>query len=112
MTTVDHSAELIQRTTTDPRLTLLSRLMLRLCVPTLILLLWSAASLLSPGIASVLPPPHQVVASLWHEAIAGPLLLHIAVSLVRALGGFIVAGCVGVSLGLLMSQSRTGRYLL
>jgi ABC-type nitrate/sulfonate/bicarbonate transport system permease component len=112
MTTINHGAELIQQPKTDPRLTLLSRLLLRLCVPTLILLLWSSASLLSPGIASVLPPPQQVLTSLWHEAIAGTLLLHIAVSLVRALGGFIVAGCLGVALGLLMSQSRTSRYLL
>ena len=88
------------------------RLLLRLAVPVLLLLLWSAASLVAPDIASVLPPPHQVLASLWHEAIAGSLGLDIGVSLLRALGGFVLAASVGVALGLLMSQSRVIRYLL
>ena len=112
MATIDQNAELTERPAAGARYGVFSRLMVRLCLPALFVLLWSAASLATPGIASVLPPPHHVLASLWHEAIAGRLFLHIAVSLLRALGGFALAGSVGVALGLLMSQSRVIRYLL
>jgi len=91
---------------------MLGRLALRLSLPVLLLAIWSAVSLSSPNIASVLPPPYRVLASLWHEAVAGPLFLHIGASLLRALGGFALAGSIGVALGLLMSQSRVVQYLL
>ncbi len=113
MTTVDHSAALTgQPTPAGARHGMLGRLLLRLGLPALLLLLWSATSWWPPAVAPVLPPPHQVLASLWNEAITGPLFLDVAVSLLRALGGFVLAGSVGVALGLVMSQSRVIRYLL
>jgi ABC-type nitrate/sulfonate/bicarbonate transport system permease component len=112
MTTINHSAETTARRAAGATSALLSRVLLRLCIPALLLLVWSAASVSAPGIASVLPPPHQVLASLWHETITGPLLLDAAVSLLRALGGFLVSGGIGVGVGLLMSQSRVIRHLL
>ena len=90
----------------------IGRLALRLSLPALILLIWSGVSAASPDIASVLPPPTTVLLALWHEAVAGQLLLHIGASLLRAVGGFLLAGSVGIALGLLMSQSRIIRYLL
>lgn len=88
------------------------RLALRLCIPALLLTVWSAISLSDPSISAVLPPPYAVLTALWHEAVAGPLLSDVGTSLVRALGGFILAGSLGVGLGLIMSQSQIIRYLL
>ena len=90
----------------------LAGLTLRLAVPVLLLLAWTAASLSSSQIAAVLPPPAVVLASLGREAMSGALFLHIGASLLRAAGGFALAGTLGVGLGLLMSQSRVIRHLL
>ncbi len=113
MTTIDHNTGLTKPQLIGARAPgLLGGWMLRLYVPALFLALWSAVSLSMPGNASTLPPPHQVLTALWRETITGTLPTHVGVSLLRAFGGFVVAGGVGMALGLLMSQSRVIQYLL
>ncbi len=75
------------------------------------LLAWWVASA-SPAIATVLPSPHRVVAALLRETASGALVGHLLASLERAFGGFVIAGVVGVGLGLAMSQSTLLRRLL
>src|SRR5690606_21109096 len=72
----------------------------------LLLLLWTIVSTSSPSVASVLPSPVDVLAALWQQAASGELAGHLGASLGRAAVGFLVAGLVGVALGLVMSQSR------
>lgn len=80
---------------------------LRLVLPTIILIVWSMASRSSPGVADVLPPPERVLAALWELTLTGQLPAHLAASLGRALAGFAVATVIGVTIGFVMSQSRT-----
>lgn len=84
----------------------LQTLAVRLVLPILLLLLWTIVSTSSPSVASVLPSPVDVLAALWQQAASGELAGHLGASLGRAAVGFLVAGLVGVALGLVMSQSR------
>ena len=88
------------------------RALLRLFLPFSFLLTWWLASTASPGIAAVLPPPQQVLGALFQEALSGALASHIFASLLRAFGGFVIAGLLGVCLGLAMSQFRLLRSLM
>ncbi len=86
-------------------------MILRLILPVVLLLVWWAASSSSPVIASVLPAPHRVVMALFGEAANGTLGRNVLASLERAFGGMAIAGSVGISLGLAMSQSPIVRGL-
>lgn len=85
---------------------------IRLVLPMLLLLTWTAASVSSPQVAAVLPSPIDVIAALWQQAASGALMGHVAASLGRAAAGFFFAGVIGVALGLIMSQSRMMREIL
>lgn len=79
---------------------------LRLAPPTALIAVWWFVSSTTPSVAAVLPTPVAVVAALWELALSGELFGHVAASLERAFVGFFVAGIIGISIGLLMSQSR------
>ncbi len=85
---------------------------LRLIFPTAVVALWYEATLGQIGANNVLPPPQDVLSALWREALAGTLIGHIGYSLLRAFVGFLLAGAVGLGLGLLMSQWRVVRDIL
>ncbi|MBI4507383.1 MAG: ABC transporter permease [Chloroflexi bacterium] len=53
----------------------------------------------------LLPPPPTVVRSMVEMLIEGTLLVHVAVSLARAVGGFLLATVIGVPLGIFMGRS-------
>jgi NitT/TauT family transport system permease protein len=53
-----------------------------------------------------LPPPTDVVATLWNLAASGDLFSDIETSLTRALGGFAIAVALGVPLGIMMGRFR------
>jgi len=91
---------------------LYSPLVLRSILPISLLIFWWLVSASSPEVASVLPPPQKVLTTLFKEAVTGELLGHILASMERAVGGFVIAGLVGVSLGLAMSQFRLFRQML
>ena len=84
----------------------------RLILPISLLITWWVVSSASPGIDLVLPAPHRVLGALFREASSGALALHIFASLERAIGGFAIAGLLGIGLGLAMAQFRLLRYLL
>ena len=85
---------------------------LRLILPMAVVALWYEATLGQIGANNVLPPPQDVLSALWREALAGTLIVHIGYSLLRAFVGFLLAGAVGLGLGLLMSQWRLVREIL
>ncbi len=93
-----------RRAAGEPR-TRMQVLALRLALPLVLVALWAMAAH-SPGVAPVLPGPEAVLATLWQMTTSGELFVHVAASLQRAFAGFVVAGIIGVTIGLAMSQSR------
>ena len=87
-------------------------MMLRLIAPAAVLVAWSAISASSPLAASVVPPPHAVVATLGAQLASGVLLEHVLSSLGRSGLGYAVAAAIGIPLGLLMGVSPVARGLL
>ncbi len=67
--------------------------------------LWWLA--VASGLANpvLMPPPDAVLRAIVELAVEGTLLVHIGVSLARALGGFLVAAAIGVPLGILLGRS-------
>ena len=67
--------------------------------------LWWAA--VASGLANpvLMPPPGTVLWAIVEMTLEGTLLVHIGVSLARALGGFLVAVVIGVPLGVLIGRS-------
>jgi ABC-type nitrate/sulfonate/bicarbonate transport system permease component/ribosome-associated translation inhibitor RaiA len=76
-----------------------------LILPLLFVTLWQVASSYSPWSAYLQPmlsAPSAIVVDAWKLTISGDLIVHIANSLVRVLGGFIIAVIVAVPVGLLI----------
>ena len=85
---------------------------LRLALPALVVIIWSAATRSSPDLDSVLPPPPTVLSGLWQETLSGALFVHIGFSLLRAFAGFVCASAFGLVLGLAMSQAQLLRQII
>lgn len=90
----------------------LEQALVRLTVPVLVLLAWQLAGDSSADMARSLPTPVVVLSSLWGTIANGTLATHVGYSLARAMSGFAAAGLAGLFFGLLMSRSRTIRYVL
>ncbi len=58
----------------------------------------------------VLPPLSLVAERMWSDAVSGELLLNTALTLYRALTGFVIAVVAGVALGVLVARSAIGRW--
>ena len=58
----------------------------------------------------VLPPLSLVAERMWSDAVSGELLLNTALTLYRALTGFVIAVVAGVALGVLIARSAVGRW--
>lgn len=67
--------------------------------------LWWAA--VASGLANpiLMPPPGTVLRAIVEMTLEGTLLVHIGVSLARALGGFLIAVMIGVPVGVLIGRS-------
>lgn len=79
----------------------------------LFLLLWEVAPRVVPGInLQMFPPPSHVVGTLGEMIASGELLKHMAVSLQRAVSGFMIGGSLGVLVGLITGQLVPVRNLL
>jgi len=59
-----------------------------------------------------LPRLTAVLARIWTDAVAGDLALNTALTLYRALAGFLIAAMAGVVIGLAMSRNVAVRWLL
>lgn len=62
--------------------------------------------------SKTLPPPTEVLSSLWQELYGGDLLFHLGMTLRRVAISFVVAMLIGTSLGILMGSSRHWDRLL
>ena len=81
-------------------------------VPISLLIVWQWAS--SAGIlpGRFLPSPRAVVSSFIELSASGELWMHVRVSTLRALSGFVVGGGVGLLLGLLTASIHWAEILL
>lgn len=66
-----------------------------------LLALWIIAAWLGHD-PEVLPMPGALLAPFWTELTSGPLLYHLAMTLIRVLWAFVLAMSVGLALGLVM----------
>ena len=58
----------------------------------------------------MLPPLDEVLARIYDDAVGGDLFRNIAVTLYRALAGFLIATVAGVVLGAVMSRNAVARW--
>lgn len=71
------------------------------------LFLWEVAPrILSGTNVQLFPPPSFVLKTAWPMIISGELLENIAVSLARALAGFLIASVIAVLVGVVMARMR------
>ncbi|MGA2413539.1 MAG: aliphatic sulfonate ABC transporter permease SsuC [Candidatus Sulfotelmatobacter sp.] len=98
--------------TTQPWPSGLAKQALPWVVPVSLLIGWQWAS--SAGILPrrFLPAPRAVLSSFIGLSASGELWMHVRVSTLRALSGFVVGGGVGLSLGLLTASMRWAEILL
>lgn len=54
----------------------------------------------------ILPAPTSIARYLWAMIVDGSLPFHLAVTFLRIMGGFVVAGVLGVAVGVFMGMSR------
>jgi sulfonate transport system permease protein len=97
---------------TQLRPSVLAKQALPWVVPVSLLIIWQWAS--SAGIlpSRFLPSPRAVVSSFIELSISGELWMHVRVSTLRALSGFVVGGGVGLLLGLLTASMHWAEILL
>lgn len=81
-------------------------------IPALLLIGWEAAARVGWLSPQVLPAPSVVVETAWNLAANGDLFVHLGVSLLRALAGFVVGGSIGLALGVLAGFSALAQALL
>jgi sulfonate transport system permease protein len=97
---------------TQLRPSILAKQSLPWIVPVALLIAWQWAS--STGIlpSRFLPSPRAVVSSFIELSASGELWMHVRVSTLRALSGFVVGGGVGLLLGLLTASLHWAEVLL
>ncbi len=86
---------------------MVSRWILRYGALAAIVVLWELtvqAGLVAPYL---LPAPSAILSTLWGLTVDGVILPHAAVSVLRALTGFVIGAALGITLGALMGWSRT-----
>lgn len=77
---------------------------------TLLLVAWESLARSGSFTSFVLPAFSAVIERIWNDAIGGDLAINTALTLYRALTGFIIAAVGGVALGLAMSRSVGVRW--
>jgi ABC-type nitrate/sulfonate/bicarbonate transport system permease component len=58
----------------------------------------------------MLPPLSAVLERIWNDLISGDLLLNTAVTLYRALAGFLIGAVVGIALGMAISRNAVAHW--
>ncbi|WP_321960689.1 ABC transporter permease subunit [Paraburkholderia sp. J7] len=81
-------------------------------IPALIFVLWELAARAGWLTPQVLPAPSSVAVTAWHLARNGELFVHLGVSLLRAMTGFVIGGAIGLALGVLVGFSRLAQALI
>ncbi len=98
--------------TPDGRPRSASRACLGAIVPVTVLLLLEAASQLGWVPANLLPPPSEVLTTLWWLLQQGGLAGHVAASTVRVLIGFAAGAALALAVGALVGLSQRADRLL
>ncbi|MFM0054121.1 ABC transporter permease subunit [Paraburkholderia phytofirmans] len=80
-------------------------------VPVVVLVLWETAARLGLIAPQVLPAPSSVAETALDLARNGDLFVHLGVSLLRAVAGFIVGGAIGLVLGITVGFSPLAQAL-
>ncbi|WP_125570827.1 ABC transporter permease subunit [Lacticaseibacillus songhuajiangensis] len=90
----------------------LSRKILPWTIPILIIVFWQLGSSLNLIDSSVLPGPIAVLQTMVSDLASGKLERNMAISMYRAVTGFIIGGSIGFILALASGLSKTLRLLL
>ncbi|MGE8165470.1 ABC transporter permease subunit [Paraburkholderia sp. NPDC080076] len=80
-------------------------------VPVLVLVLWEAAARIGLIAPQVLPAPSSVAETALDLARNGDLFVHLGVSLLRAMAGFLIGGIIGLALGIMVGFSPLAQAL-
>ncbi|WP_322044187.1 ABC transporter permease subunit [Paraburkholderia sp. J67] len=81
-------------------------------IPALIVVLWEFAARIGWIDPQVLPAPSSVAVTAGNLARNGDLFVHLGVSLLRAVCGFVIGGSIGLALGVLVGFSRLALALI
>jgi ABC-type nitrate/sulfonate/bicarbonate transport system permease component len=76
----------------------------------LLLIAWEIFARSGAVTMFILPPLSAVLARIWENAVGGELWINTAVTLYRAIVGFLIATAGGIALGLAMSRSALARW--
>jgi ABC-type nitrate/sulfonate/bicarbonate transport system permease component len=60
----------------------------------------------------MLPSPQSVLERIWRDGNSGDLFINMALTIYRALAGFLIAAVLGVSIGLVMTRNAGLRWFL
>ncbi|OYD65035.1 UNVERIFIED_ORG: sulfonate transport system permease protein [Burkholderia sp. CF145] len=74
-------------------------------IPALLVVIWEAAARIGVITPQVLPAPSSVLETALDLARNGELFVHLGVSLLRAVAGFIIGGTIGLALGIMVGFS-------
>ncbi|MBF2047076.1 MAG: aliphatic sulfonate ABC transporter permease SsuC [Elainella sp. C42_A2020_010] len=81
-------------------------------VPAALIVIWQILAQIGIISTRILPAPTQIVEAAIRLALSGELARNVAVSLYRALAGFLIGGSIGLSLGVLNGLARRAELLL
>ncbi len=81
-------------------------------VPLIILVLWQYAGTAGLILPTVLPTPLAILTSFYELTISGELAANLQISILRALGGFLLGGGLGLLLGILIGFSKKAESYL
>jgi len=81
-------------------------------IPAVVVLLWETAARVGFIAPQVLPAPSSVLETAVNLARNGDLFVHLGVSLLRAAGGFVIGGTLGLALGVIVGFSPLAQALL
>lgn len=81
-------------------------------IPALVVVLWEVAARTGVIASQVLPAPSSVLGTALDLARNGELAVHLGVSLLRAVAGFVIGGSIGLALGILVGFSPLAQALL
>ncbi|PPA69040.1 ABC transporter permease [Jeotgalibacillus proteolyticus] len=77
-----------------------------LALPASIILIWELAGLFELISATLLPRPSEILAAFRDLIVSGELFSHFTISLLRAIGGFLLGGALGLAAGLAVGFSK------
>ena len=89
---------------------LLGHLTLRWGILIALFLAWEILTRTRTFTPFMLPSPESVVERIWRDAMTGDLPINIALTIYRALTGFVVSAVLGITIGLLMTRNAGLRW--